>query len=411
MTKIQSLLAVILGVFVAGSAASCTSFSSDPTGAGGTGPTSGSGGTGPTSGTGGTSMGVTNYLDVGTVPAGTLPCDVLGSAGNPCVAAHSTVRVLVPGYTGPLYQVCKGTYAAGPNSCTSGMTMDIGAVDGYADAASQDTFCTGATCTISIIYDQSGMKNDLRPAPAGGQKKAPDNPVPAASLPIMAGGHKVYGVYIKANLGYRSGCTGCLNSMPNGTATGDDPETEYMVTSQNAFNNGCCFDYGNAETSANDDGNGTMEAVYYGSGVVWGTGFPGGRNYPWIMADLENGLYAGWENNQDQAISTNTPIMFPFITGIVVGDTQDKNGGKGRFAIYAADATQGALIVKYDGIRPNKKGYVPMKKQGSIILGIGGDNSNGATGQFFEGVMATGAASTATVISLQASIVAANYGQ
>ena len=33
--------------------------------------------------------------------------------------------------------------------------MDIGSVDGYADAAAQDAFCTGGTCTISVIYDQS----------------------------------------------------------------------------------------------------------------------------------------------------------------------------------------------------------------------------------------------------------------
>ena len=31
------------------------------------------------------------------------PCDVTGRAGNPCVAAHSTVRALFAGYTGPLY--------------------------------------------------------------------------------------------------------------------------------------------------------------------------------------------------------------------------------------------------------------------------------------------------------------------
>ena len=40
---------------------------------------------------------------------------------------------------------------------------------------------------------------------------------------------------------------------------------------------GCCFDYGNAETDSHDDGKGTMEAVYFGDGVVWGTGTPGGH--------------------------------------------------------------------------------------------------------------------------------------
>ena len=88
-----------------------------------------------------------------------------------------------------------------------------------------------------------------------------------------------------------------------------------MVTSQNGLVDGCCFDYGNGETDSRDDGNGTMEAVYFGGGVVWGTGSPGGHdNGPWVMADLENGLYAGWENNQDQNITTNTPLRLAFIT-------------------------------------------------------------------------------------------------
>ena len=33
------------------------------------------------------------------------PCDILGAAGNPCVAAHSTVRALYAAYDGPLYNV------------------------------------------------------------------------------------------------------------------------------------------------------------------------------------------------------------------------------------------------------------------------------------------------------------------
>ena len=88
-----------------------------------------------------------------------------------------------------------------------------------------------------------------------------------------------------------------------------------------------------------------------------------------------------------------------------------QNAGKGRFALYGGDATTGALTTMYDGIRPAKTGYVPMQKQGSIILGIGGDNSNGDGGQWFEGVMASGAATPATVNAVQANIVAAKYGK
>jgi hypothetical protein len=293
------------------------------------------------------------------------------------------------------------------------MTRDIGSVaGGFADSAAQDAFCAGGTCSISIIYDQSPNNNDLKPAPAGGAKPSPDNPANATDLKTTLNGNAVYGVFIKAGMGYRAGCTGCGTPAPVGIAVRDEPETQYMVTSANGLVNGCCFDYGNGETTSRDDGNGTMEAVYFGNGVVWGTGAPGGHNNgPWVMADLENGLYAGWENNQDQNISTNTALRLPFVTAVVVGDTADKNGGRGRFALYGGDATFGPLKTMYDNIRPAKPGYVPMQKQGSIILGIGGDNSNGAAGQWFEGVMASGAATVETINALQANIVAAGYGK
>lgn len=50
-----------------------------------------------------------------------------------------------------------------------------------------------------------------------------------------------------------------------------------------------------------------------------------------------------------------------------------------------------------------------MSKEGAIILGIGGDNSNGAQGTFYEGVMTSGYPSDATENSVQANIVAAKY--
>eukprot|EP00966_Prymnesium_polylepis_P100816 2335031-Prymnesium_polylepis.1 len=35
--------------------------------------------------------------------------------------------------------------------------------------------------------------------------------------------------------------------------------------------------------------------------------------------------------------------------------------------------------------------YQPVHEQGAIILATGGDNSNGAMGKFYEGIMVTGA--------------------
>ena len=48
------------------------------------------------------------------------PCDIYAEDGGPCVAAHSTVRALYGGYSGPLYQVKKA----------DGTTMDIGVARG-----------------------------------------------------------------------------------------------------------------------------------------------------------------------------------------------------------------------------------------------------------------------------------------
>jgi len=216
----------------------------------------------------------------------------------------------------------------------------------------------------------------------------PDLPVNASRLRTTLNGQSVYAAYFEGGMGYR-------NDTTSGVATGNDPETLYMVTSGTHYNGGCCFDYGNAETNNHDDGAGTMECVYFGNCGVWGHGTGNG---PWVMADLENGLWAG-----NERLNPNyPPVQHAFIVGMVKGGT---NG----FAIKVSDATSGAFSTMYDGPRPN--GYQPMKKQGAIILGIGGDNSNGATGTFFEGVMTQGYTSDATDDAVQANIVAAGYGK
>ena len=115
------------------------------------------------------------------------------------------------------------------------------------------------------------------------------------------------------------------------------------------------------------------------------------------MADLEDGLWAG-----NETVNPNAPsITFEYVTAMV-------KGGSNGFAIKSGDATQGTLSKQYDGPRPN--GYQPMKKQGSIILGIGGDNSDSAHGTFFEGVMTQGYSTDAADDAVQADIVAAGYG-
>ena len=206
--------------------------------------------------------------------AGSLPCDIYASGGTPCVAAHSTVRALYSAYNGNLYQVRRASDNA---------TLNIGVLSagGYANSAAQDSFCAGTSCVITIIYDQSGRGNNLTQAPPGNfPSTGPggyDNLADATAAPITVGGHKAYGVYIASGMGYR-------NDNTNGIATGDNPEGEYAIFDGTHYNGGCCFDYGNAETDAHDDGNGTMEAIYFGNIKVWGYG---SGNGPWVMADLK----------------------------------------------------------------------------------------------------------------------------
>jgi hypothetical protein len=316
-------------------------------------------------------------------PASQGPCDIYAAAGTPCVAAHSTTRALFAAYSGNLYQVRRSS---------DNTTTNIGVVSrgGVANAAAQDSFCAGTSCVITIIYDQSGRGNNLTQAPAGGAAGGPDNLAPATGAPTTLNGQKAYGVFVAPGTGYR-------DNSATGTATGDNPEGEYAIFDGTHFNGGCCFDYGNAETNSNDDGNGTMEAIYFGNITVWGTGSGSG---PWIMADLENGLFSG----VNQHLNSNDPtVTFRYLTAMVEGEPN-------QWAILGGNAQSGSLSTFYSGVRPNVAGYNPMHKQGAIILGTGGDNSKTAQGTFYEGVMTSGYPSSATENAVQANIVAAGYG-
>ncbi|MET8763511.1 arabinofuranosidase catalytic domain-containing protein [Lentzea sp. NPDC004782] len=335
----------------------------------------------------GASIALVAGATAGTSQAATQgPCDIYAAGNTPCVAAHSTTRALYGSYAGALYQVRRSS---------DNTTRDIGllAAGGVADAAAQDSFCANTTCLITIIYDQSGRGNHLTQAPPGGfPGPAPggyDNLANAAAAPITVGGHKAYGVFVNPGTGYR-------NNNATGTATGDQPEGMYAVFNGTHYNGGCCFDYGNAERNSRDNGNGTMEAIYFGNIKVWGYGTGNG---PWVMADLENGLYSG----VNAGYNANDPtVNHRFLTAIIKGEPN-------HWAIRAGNAQSGGLSTYYDGKRPNVNGYNPMRKEGAIILGTGGDNSIGSAGTFYEGVMTSGYPTNATEDAVQANIAAAGY--
>ena len=84
-------------------------------------------------------------------------------------------------------------------------------------------------------------------------------------------------------------------------------------------------------------------------------------------------------------------------------------GRKSGFALKGGDAQAGPLVTLYEGPRP--PGYEAMNKQGAIILGTGGDNSCGAVGTFYEGVMTASYTTDVTDTAVHANILAASYGQ
>jgi len=312
-----------------------------------------------------------------------------------CLADPKCVQFVkaTPSYGDP--HACRLSY-----TCQS-PTSFLAGFDGYQrDLTKAGCSLPAGGCTISKIFDQSNHQNHLTPAPAGGAHAAADNAADATALRLTAGGHSVYGIYSERGSGPGRAHSGTGYRCDNTTAVaiGDEAETIYMVVDGRRYNAGCCFDYGNAEKDNHDDGKGTMEAVYWGNSSAPGWS-KGTGNGPWVMADLEQGLWAG---NQTPVTPTNTPVVAEYVTAMVKGKA-------GAFAIKGGDANSGKLQTMYEGPRP--AGYEVMKKQGAIILGIGGDNSDAAIGSFMEGVITMGYSTDVADDAVQANIAKVGYGK
>lgn len=330
------------------------------------------------------------------------PCDILDAAGNPCVAAHSTVRALHSGYNGPLYRVQR------PNNASANISvLEPG---GFADIAAHLEFCAAGDCVIATIFDQSPENNHLNQRISDGVVHKMVN---ASQHKIsVTGGVEVFGMWFDPGHGYHVDDT-------TGIAKGNDPESLYAVMSGTHFNDKCCFDYGNSENtrlqpvSTGDYACGAMEAIYFGN-AHWEGNTGAGPTGPWVGADLEAGMFYGG-GNFTKVNPANKPLSTDFVTLHLKGRTDG-------FALKGGDATKGGLETMYNGVRPDHRSapnnchwhgfngsYQPMRKQGAIILGTGGDNSNGGVGTFYEGIIATGVTSNETDDAVQANIVAVGY--
>jgi hypothetical protein len=95
-------------------------------------------------------------------------------------------------------------------------------------------------------------------------------------------------------------------------------------------------------------------------------------------------------------------MPYPFVTAIL------NNPGSKTFTLKGANATTGGLQTFYNGPTPPGKGYSPMRQEGAIILGSGGDQGT-TDGEFLEGVMTIGVPSGAAEAAVQANIVSVGY--
>jgi len=317
----------------------------------------------------------------GSTAAGAPPGDIAAKAGTPLVAGHSMTRALYAAYNGKLFQIRRAS---------DGKTQDISVTGagGTVDMATLNTFCAATTCSVSLLYDQSGNANDLPQAtPANQPTVAYWSTSDGAKLPMAVTVSKQW-------LRNRT----ATKKIPTGSAS----QTEYFVVHGNYFNSKCCYDYGNMETTIHDDGAGTMSALYFGSSTDWTKGAGTG---PWGMTDYENGLFAGAVKDPGGTNPNYPSLAYPGNNLITV---LTKSNGTTSWALKAGNAATGPLNTYWNGALPS--GYSPLKQQGGLSLGEGGDGSNLGSGAFSEGVVIAAVTSDATDDLIQANL-ASVYGR
>ena len=362
------------------------------TGAGITGGAAGSiGGTGGET-TGGAGGGITG------------PCDIYAADDTPCVAAYSMVRVLSSTYSGPLYQV--RTESSDRNTGSGGTTYDIGmTTDGFADKAAQDAACVGTTCTVSLLYDQSGHGNDLpvakRGIPGAGEWADTDDFESMADAgALRVGGHDVYSLYMEARHGYRSPVGVVGNAMP----LDEEPQGIYMLADGTHYGPLCCWEFGNVPPDPTAYAN--PNALFFGDSSWTGGGDGDG---PWFAADLAGGLWSGGWNPAYpdcppfcEPNPGNPSLPVPFAFGIL------KTNGS-MFSLRMADVQRASdPTVAYEGDLPM---WTTTYSEGGIVLGVGADNANDSWGTFYEGAIVAGWPSEDADLAVMQNIQSVGYGQ
>ncbi len=423
------------GVDGAGGGAVGSGGSGGPAGAGGG--TVGSGGSAGGVGSGGGSAGGdgSGGAASGTIEDG--PCDVAGDAGHECVAAYSLIRRIQSDYEGPLYQLRVGSseYNIGGERVTNveeavdktngslvipyqttpepGMLVDVPqTASGFADDSIFTSNCPiGTTCTVSLIYDQSGKGNDL-PVAKGGLHNGGDfaglddfETVMNSKAALKVGGHDVHSLYMDSRQGYR------LTSPGTDVPLGTEAEGMYMLADGTHAGGACCWDFGNV--TPDPASYAEMNTLFLGTGY-WGKG---NGQPPWYGADFEAGVWMGGSSPSDPGwggLSDSNPNGNPnspsmrdaqFAIGFL---KTNSNAPNYTYALSMADLKDASLTLAYEGDYP--KDHPPGHK-GAIVIGVGGDNSNNSFGTFYEGAVYKGYPDAAVEQAIMDNIKTVGYGQ
>ena len=305
------------------------------------------------------------------LPAGQLPCDIAASAGTPCVVGYSMARPLFAGYAGFLFKLQRDSDTA---------TKDIGSINGLADTAAAAAFCSGTTCRVVTLYDQTTYRLD-----AVDKNRNSDGPIPPVYLTMQVEGKTIpyWGKgYLEA--GSRADSTLGNGGMPVGSV----PVMEYELVGPATGPSTCCFDFGEAETTISDTGKGHMFAVSLTADA--------------LCIDVENGGLCG-----------RIQGALPSLPGVVLAKTD----GVSSFTLKAASVGQSLSAasgsfgstcgnVTFDNQQLSCFGYGPMYLEGGLTVGVGGDGSGESQSNtaFIEGVVIAAVTSDATDDAMQTSI-------
>jgi len=376
---------------------------------GGAAPTGGTDGAGGATGGGG-GIGGTDGGSGGTGGVGgpsTLPGDIAQDAGTPFVAAHALTRALFASYDGPLFKALR---------VSDNQEQDIGVVaaGGLVDAAGLSSFCSGTSCKVTTLYDQTGNGNDLWRADDPNENQ-PGTVKPCNLLDIeywQMSDSTMMPIAVETGAMWKD-TSQCLRNRDrtNNMPVGADPQTEYAIFHAEYLNNNCCFNYGNTGNAVHYTGPGTLTAINFSKIEFWSKGTGEG---PWPMVDFETGVYAGNTAKCGSGVPDTVPctatgenpnpsVPFDIVTMLF------KHNGVDHWAIKTANAQEGPLSVNVD-LDSLPVGYSPLKQEGGLGIGEGGAGDSNGTGGFSEGAVMAGETSDATDDAIQAS-VASVYGK